>query len=67
MTALARLALLLGLRAAPTAPAAPIVHRGEPELCAGTALIGAPASPRAKLSRDEAERLLGIPVRVHGR
>jgi hypothetical protein len=54
------LRMLLGKR--PVAPA-PIVHRGERELCAGPDL-GAPSSPIAKLSREDAELLLGIPVRI---
>jgi hypothetical protein len=60
---LKRLVIRWLCRAEPVAPA-PIVHRGERELCAGPDL-GAPASPIAKLSRDDAERLLGIPVRIH--
>lgn len=42
---------------------APIVHRGEREITAGLDL-GAPSSPIAKLSTADAERLLGIPVRI---
>lgn len=39
---------------------APVVHRGERELCAGTAFLGAPVSPVAKLSYDEALRCFGV-------
>jgi hypothetical protein len=42
---------------------APIVHRGEREISAGPDL-GAPSSPIVKLSTADAERLLGIPVRI---
>ncbi|MEE7449406.1 hypothetical protein MRF4_17215 [Methylobacterium radiotolerans] len=59
---LKRLVLRWLCRAQPAAPA-PIVHRGEHELTAGPDL-GAPSSPVAKLSRADAERLLGIPVRI---
>ncbi len=59
---LKRLVLRLILGAQPAAPV-PIVHRGERELFAGPDL-GAPSSPIAKLSTADAERLLGIPVRI---
>lgn len=59
---LKRLVLSFLFRGRPAAPA-PIVHRGERELCAGPDL-GAPAGPIAKLSRQDAELLLGIPVRI---
>lgn len=57
-----RLILRWLLRAQSAAPA-PIVHRGEHELTRG-ANLGAPAGPIPKLSREDAERLLGIPVRI---
>ncbi|SFV11713.1 MULTISPECIES: hypothetical protein [unclassified Methylobacterium] len=60
---LKRLVLRWLLRGQPATPA-PIVHRGERELTSGPDL-GAPAGPIAKLSREDAERLLGIPVRSH--
>ncbi|MET3483131.1 hypothetical protein [Methylobacterium sp. 1973] len=50
------LRLLFGRRPAPSAP---IVHRGEREMCAGPDL-GAPAGPIAKLSYDEALRCFGV-------
>ncbi|MGU3384416.1 hypothetical protein ACLBYG_07910 [Methylobacterium sp. D53M] len=53
---------LLGTRSARPAPAR--VHRGEHELSVGAENLGAPAGPIAKLSRADAERLLGIPVRI---
>lgn len=64
-----RLLMALGLRAAPVAPFAPvaIVHRGEVEIVGGTAFLGAAVTPLAKLSPADAERLLGIPVRIVGR
>ena len=52
--------LLFGV--APVEPA-PIVHRGEREITAGPD-PGVPSSPIAKLSTVDAERLLGIPVRI---
>ncbi len=64
MSALARLALLLGLRTAPADAFAPVrIHRGEPEFCAGTDSLGAPwmaTAPTAKLSADEALRCFGV-------
>jgi len=56
-----RFAVMLGLRAAP-APAVepPPVHRGERELCAGAAHLGASSTPIAKLSADEALRCFGV-------
>ncbi|MEE7505207.1 hypothetical protein MMR14E_19225 [Methylobacterium mesophilicum] len=59
---LKRLVLRWLFRAQPAAPA-PIVHRGERELTTGPDL-GAPSSPIAKLSREDAELMLGIPVKV---
>ena len=59
---LKRLVLRLVFGARPASPA-PIIHRGERELCSGPDL-GAPSSPIVKLSREDAELLLGIPVRV---
>lgn len=59
---LKRLVLRWLLRDQPAAPA-PIVHRGERELSTGPDL-GVPSSPIAKLSREDAEVLLGIPVRI---
>lgn len=59
---LKRLLVRLLFAAAPAEPA-PIVHRGEREITAGPDL-GAPSSPVAKLSTADAERLLGIPVRI---
>jgi hypothetical protein len=59
---LKRLVLRWVFGARPSTPA-PIVHRGERELCPGPDL-GAPSSPIAKLSREDAELLLGIPVRI---
>lgn len=59
---LKRLVLRWLLRGQPSAPA-PIVHRGERELCPGPDL-GKPAGPIAKLSPEDAELLLGIPVRI---
>ncbi|SFU37306.1 MULTISPECIES: hypothetical protein [unclassified Methylobacterium] len=53
---------LLGTRPARPAPAR--VHRGEHELSVGAANLGAPTGPIAKLPRADAERLLGIPVKV---
>lgn len=47
---------LFGAQAAATAP---IVHRGERELCVGPDL-GAPAGPHPKLSYDEALRCFGV-------
>jgi hypothetical protein len=50
-----------------TRPAYPVparVHRGEHELSVGAENLGTPAGPIAKLSRADAERLLGIPVKV---
>lgn len=55
---LKRLVLRWLLRDQPAAPA-PIVHRGEHELCRGPNL-GAPAGPIAKLSYDEALRCFGV-------
>lgn len=52
--------LLRWLAGARLAEPAPVVHRGERELCAGTAFLGAPASPVAKLSYDEALRCFGV-------
>ena len=52
--------LLRWLSEARPAEPAPIVHRGERELCAGTAFLGAPVSPVAKLSDDEALRCFGV-------
>ncbi|MEG9528383.1 MAG: hypothetical protein MIL41_21880 [Hyphomicrobiales bacterium] len=49
---------LSGVR--PAQPEPPIVHRGERELCAGTASLGAPSSAPAKLSYDEALRCFGV-------
>lgn len=56
-----RLAVLLGLRAAP-APVVepPRIHRDERELCAGTARIGVVTVPVAKLSAEEAYRCFGV-------
>ncbi|MGU3476411.1 hypothetical protein [Methylobacterium sp. D48H] len=59
---LKRLVLRWLFRDQPAAPA-PIVHRGERELCPGPDL-GAPRGPIPKLSRADAELLLGIPVRI---
>lgn len=59
---LKRLVLRWVFGSQPAAPA-PIVHRGERELTTGPDL-GAPSSPIAKLSREDAELLLGIPVRI---
>ncbi|MGU3467579.1 hypothetical protein ACLBXO_22285 [Methylobacterium sp. C33D] len=53
---------LLGTRPASPAPAR--VHRGEHELSVGAENLGAPAGSVAKLSRADAKRLLGIPVKV---
>ncbi|WP_246695272.1 hypothetical protein [Methylobacterium sp. P1-11] len=55
------LRLLLGVR--PAAPEPARVHGGERELCAGPDL-GAQSSAIAKLSRTDAERLLGTPLKV---
>ncbi|MEG9529619.1 MAG: hypothetical protein MIL41_28250 [Hyphomicrobiales bacterium] len=52
--------LLRWLSGARPADPAPIVHRGERELCAGTAFLGAPSSAPAKLSYDEALRCFGV-------
>ena len=52
--------LLRWLSGARTAESLPIVHRGERELSAGTAFLGAPVSPVAKLSYDEALRCFGV-------
>ena len=64
MTVLARLALFFGLRTASAAAITPTRidrgERGERELCAGTAFLGAPASPLAKLSAEEALRYFGV-------
>lgn len=59
---LKRLVLRWVFGARPAAPV-PIIHRGERELTTGPDL-GAPSSPIAKLSREDAELLLGIPVRI---
>ncbi|MGN8092822.1 hypothetical protein [Methylobacterium sp. 22177] len=57
---LKRLVLRWVFGARPAAPApAPIVHRGERELCPGPGL-GAPAGPVPKLSYDEALRCFGV-------
>ena len=50
---------LLGARPA-SAPVPFTVHRGEREICAGTAFLGAPVSPLAKLSADEAALCFGV-------
>ncbi|MDP4005078.1 hypothetical protein [Methylobacterium sp. NEAU K] len=49
---------LLGAKPAELEPL--VVHRGERELCAGTAFLGAPSTPVAKLSYDEALRCFGV-------
>lgn len=57
----ARLALVLGLRGQPVRPAeATKIHSAETELCAGTAFLGAPSTPIAKLSAEEALRCFGV-------
>lgn len=56
----ARLALFLGLRAQPAPAPELLIHRGERELCAGTAAIGTVRPPAAKLSAEEAHRCFGI-------
>ena len=60
---LKRLLVRLLFGAAQSEPA-PIVHRGEREISAGTGDLGVPSSPIAKLSTADAERLLGSPVRI---
>lgn len=60
---LKRLVLRWLIRSQPAAPAPP-VHRGERELSVGAENLGAPAGPIPKLSRADAERLLGIPVGI---
>jgi len=56
-----RLAVLLGLRAAPAPAVEPLrIHRDERELCAGTASLGMGAPPLAKLSAEEALRCFGV-------
>lgn len=57
---IARLALLFGLRVPSASTLEPTVHRGERELCAGTARLGAPSLPIAKLSADEAYRCFRV-------
>ena len=59
---LKRILVRLLLQVEPIEPE-PIVHRGEREITIGPDL-GAPSGPIAKLSAAEAERLLGIPVRI---
>ncbi|ACB27646.1 hypothetical protein [Methylobacterium radiotolerans] len=61
---LKRIVLRWLLSTRPTGPAPARVHRGEHELSVGAANLGAPTGPIAKLSRADAERLLGIPVRI---
>lgn len=58
----ARLALFLGLRAQPAAGPQLLIHRGERELCAGTAALGTSSPPAAKLSAEEAHRCFGIRI-----
>jgi len=55
---LKRILVRLLFGAAPVEPA-PIVHRGEREISVGPDL-GAPSSPIAKLSYDEALRCFGV-------
>ncbi|MDH2313128.1 hypothetical protein [Methylobacterium brachiatum] len=56
-----RLAVLLGLRTAPVPAREPkAVHRGEIELFAGPAHLGAATTPIAKLSAEEAHRCFGV-------
>jgi hypothetical protein len=58
----ARLALFFGLRARPAQAPELLIHRGERELCAGTAAIGMVTPPAAKLSAEEAHRCFGIRI-----
>ena len=58
----ARFALFLGLRAQPAPRPELLIHRGERELCAGTAALGTASPPAAKLSAEEAHRCFGIRI-----
>ncbi|MFK5600242.1 hypothetical protein ACFZ8E_25065 [Methylobacterium sp. HMF5984] len=58
--------LLAPAPAAPVDDDAPIVHRGEHELCAGFDHLGEDRDPPRKLSADEVERMCGRPLRVLG-
>jgi hypothetical protein len=61
---LKRLVLRWLLSTRPAGPERARVHSGEHELSVGAENLGAPAGPIPKLSRADAERLLGIPVRI---